>query len=86
MADDKTTGQLAEFPKVPLNQFPKMTIYFGKDKQELLDRYRDLAAKIGAHVSAAGLVTAAMEVCIDTLEQEAPTKRKFKLNGKVVVV
>lgn len=84
MAEEK--GKMTEFPANAINQFPKMTIYFGKDKEDLLNRFKTLAAKVGGNVSSAGLITACMEVCIDTLETEAVNKRRFKLNGRNVVV
>jgi hypothetical protein len=74
------------FPAESPSNYPKITLFFGKSKAPLLQRYVELAARVGGNVSVAGLITAAAEVCIDTLEKEAPTKRKFKLNGKTVIV
>lgn len=88
MAQDgeKDRGKgLVKFPQTAQDQ-PKITIYFGGSKKDLLQRYQDLAAKIGGKVSVAGLLTAAAEVCIDTLEKEAVSKRRFKLNGRDVIV
>lgn len=85
MAEERKK-KLVKFPDTSRTKIPKITIYFGEGKKELLDRYNTLAAKIGGNVSASGLMTAAAEVCIDTLEKEAPSKRRFKLNGKDVIV
>lgn len=87
MVESKETKEadvMVPFPDP--TSFPRMTIYFGKDKDDLLERFKKLAASLGGNVSVAGLITACMEVCIDTLEKEAPDKRRFKMNNKVVVV
>jgi len=60
----------------------RANIYFGP-QVELLKRFTLLALKIKG-VSVSGLIVTCCAACIDTLEKEVPTLRRFKLNGRNV--
>ena len=63
-------------------KYARANVYFGP-QVKLLVRLAGLALKHRG-VSVSGLIVTCVQACIDTLEEEIPTKRKFKLNGKVV--
>jgi hypothetical protein len=67
-------------------KFLTTTVYFGPSKMDLVKRYMALEKVTNGTVSMSGLITTAMEVCIDTFEKEIPVKRKFEINGRIIVV
>jgi len=62
--------------------YARVNVYFGSNVG-LLKRLAALAVRHKG-VSVSGLVVTCCAACIDTLEKDLPTFRRFKLNGKDV--
>ena len=60
------------------------TFYVPETLIPVWDRVRDLCKKY--HVSKGVMINLVMHACIETLEKEVPEHRKFKLNGKDVIL
>lgn len=59
-------------------------LYVPRDKEKEFEELETLAHGSGVPVNA--LLLACVSACLPTLKREVPTKRKFKLCGKLVTI
>jgi len=63
---------------------PGLHIYVTDEQQPIIEELKELGKEL--HIKPSRLIMACIEACYETLIEKAPKERKFKMNGKTIIV